>query len=122
MADELTVAATLTVTKSPSPTVSLSSGSISVTVSGSRHIHNIQNVGTSEEALQIGDLSGVLGWCLMINRDATNYVKVRSGTGATDLIRLEAGEPALFRLDPALAPYVIADTAACDLEYVIVED
>lgn len=122
MADELTVAATLTVTKSPSPTVSLSSGSISVTVSGSRFVKNIQNVDTSEEALQLGDLSGVLGWCLMINRDTSNYVRVRAASAAADLIRMEAGEPALFRLDPAITPYVIADTAACDLEYVIVED
>lgn len=79
----------------------------------------VQEIGTSEEAL---GLNGVVagGFVYMKNLDDANFVELRSGTGATDVIRLMPGEPALFRLSPdATAPFMIADTAACEVEYVV---
>jgi hypothetical protein len=94
--------------------------SFQVTVSGSRFIQMRQSVGTSEEALDIGDIA-TGGYFIAVNRDATNYVEIRSGTGATDLVRLNAGEVCMFRMSAdSSAPYAIANTASVDLEYILI--
>lgn len=93
------------------------SQSITITVSGSRFIQMRQSVGTSEEALDLGDIA-TGGYFVAVNRDSTNYVELRSGTGATDFIRLNAGEVCAFRISgDASAPFAIANTAAVELEY-----
>lgn len=121
MANEITAKASITFTKSKA-TVTMDIGTLQIDVTGSQFIHNVQSVGTSEEAILLGD-AGAGGMCFMINRDATNFVSIRQGTGASDLIRLDPLEFAFFRLDDdATAPYWIADTAACEVEYVLIED
>lgn len=120
MANEGTVKCSLSFSKN-GVSDSVDSGSISFNVSGTNVIHNVQSIGTSEEALVLGD-SGAGGYCFLLNRDTSNFVEVRQGTGASDLIRLKAGEVACFRLSPdATAPFAIADTAACDLEVFLIE-
>lgn len=95
---------------------------IEITVSGTRYLVNRQSVGTSEEALELGDLS-TGGYLIGVNRDATNYMEIRSGTGATDLVKLKAGEVCCFRVSgDAAAPYVIANTAAVEFAYVLLSD
>lgn len=116
----ITLTTTLSVTLG-STSDSLSVSNLAVSVAGSRMIHNRQEIGTSEEALILGDVAAG-GFLIIVNRDATNFVELRSGTSATDFVRLKPGEPALFRLSPdATAPYAIADTAACEVEYILVE-
>ena len=88
-----------------------------VTVAGTVALHNRQVVGTSEEALVLGDVSSP-GFLVMVNRDATNFVEIRPATGVADLIKLGPGEPFVGRL-VASAPFVIADTAECEIEYVL---
>lgn len=119
MANELTVLASLDFSKGGFA-VPFGTGLLRLDVSGTKYVKNVQNVGTSEEALDLGDVASP-GMCLMVNRDTTNFVSVRAGSGLTDLIKIKAGEPALFRL-AAATPYVIADTAAVNIEYVVVED
>ena len=80
----------------------------------------IQNIGTSEESLDTGDLT-TYGWLYLKNLDDTNYVQVGFSTGVYG-IRLEAGEPALFRTEPAATVYLKANTAACDVQYRWLED
>lgn len=93
-----------------------------VTMTGTNWIHHRQSVGTSEEALVLGDVTAG-GYVLLVNRDATNYVQVKAATGATALVRLKAGECALFRLDAgATAPFVQANTGAVELETFLLED
>lgn len=104
-----------------SVSISVDSGTITFNVAGTNAIHNIQTIGTSEEALTLGD-AGAGGYLLLINRDSANFVEIRQGTGASDFCRLLAGEAACFRLSPdATAPFAIADTAACDLEVFLIE-
>lgn len=119
MANELTITASLAFAKG-SVSVSLAKSAAQFTVSGTKYYQGVQTVGTSEEALELGDIS-TGGYCLLINRDATNYVSVRSGTGAANLIKVKAGEPALFRVEAA-APYVIANTASCEVEVLLIAD
>lgn len=120
MASEIVVTQAL-VARKGGTVVGLDLGQVSITWTGNNFLQNRQTVGTTEEALVLGDC-GAGGWVIMVNRDATNYVKVRAATGAADLVRVRAGEGALFRLDAgATAPFVIADTAPCELEYVLLE-
>ena len=94
---------------------------LKVDVSGDNYICNVQNIGTSEEALTLGDVSAG-GFMFLQNLDATNYVEIRPAQGVADLIKMKAGEPALFRLTGDASPYAIANTAACDLLVVLIPD
>lgn len=119
MANEVTLAFRLDYTSS-NKRIQIEIPSANVTVSGSRFTHTVQSVGTSEEALELGDIS-TGGLCFLRNHDTSNYVEVRSGTGATDFIRLNAGEFAFFRMSgDASAPYGIANTAAVNLEILFI--
>lgn len=77
-------------------------------------------VGTTEESISLGDI-GTSGFCYIRNLDATNYVQLGFSTGVYG-IRLKAGEPCLFRLDPSATLYALANTAACKLQVIAVED
>jgi len=89
-------------------------------VAGDEWTHHTQEIGTSEEALLLGDLAtGGLVW--VHNKDATNYIEIRPGTGVADMIKVLAGEwQGPFRFASA-APFAIADTAACEVEFVMLE-
>ncbi len=119
MADELEIAAALKFSKD-GESASLDAGLLQITVSGSAYKKGTQEIGTDEEALLMGDV-GTAGYVLLVNRDDTNFVEIRPGSGIADLIKIKAGEFALFRLAMD-APYAIADTAACQLEYLVIED
>lgn len=91
-----------------------------ITQNAERYHCDVQNIGTSEEALGLGSISTV-GYCIFHNCDATNYITIGK-TGANDIIKLKAGEwVGPVRLGTN-APYAIANTAACELEYIIFED
>ncbi|HVL15840.1 MAG TPA: hypothetical protein VM529_24930 [Gemmata sp.] len=77
------------------------------------------NVGLTEEAMELGTLAS-LGMCFIVNRDATNFVTVRFASGGDDAVKVRPGAFALFEFGPDVtAPYLIADTAACQVEYLI---
>lgn len=120
MADEATVTTKLSFVKgSVSTALSDSSGTFDVT--GTRYIRNVQDVGFSAaEALDMGDITDP-GWCYMKNLDSSNFISVYAATGETAFMKIKAGEHFVFRM-LATAPFVQADTAACDLEYMIVQD
>ena len=90
-----------------------------ITVTGDAFNHDVQSIGTSEEVLAQGADLGTPGYVLVINLDATNYVEIGSTTGVYD-IKLLAGEPALYRHNSATI-YAKANTAACLVEYIIIE-
>ena len=119
MANELSLSGlTVAFAKSGSPSVNFTAGTVSITVSGAQVMDNVQNVGTSEEAILLGDVA-TGGYWFVQNLDSTNFVELRSGTGATDFIRINAGEWAIFRTSAdASAPYAIADTSACNVRFV----
>ena len=119
MANELVVASlTITFTKTNVPSVSLAPASVSITVTGNQWMDNVQTIGfAAEEAILLGDVA-TGGYWFVQNMDATNFVELRSGTGATDFIKLLAGEWAFFRTSAdASAPYAIADTAAVNVRF-----
>lgn len=122
MANELTVSGSI-VHNNQTPTVTWSVTSLNVTMAGTVLIAGRRSIGTSEEALTLGEVA-TLGWAWFKNIDATNFVEIRSATGAAnDIIKIKAGEFALFRFGSDVsAPFAIADTAACLLDYVIFQN
>lgn len=77
-------------------------------------------IGTTEESISFGEL-GTVGWLLMQNLDATNYVEWGFATTVYGG-RLEPGETASFRLNPSTTLYLKANTAACKCEVYALED
>lgn len=123
MANELTLSASFQYVKG-----AVSEGvdveNVSVTVTGTPIAHRIQNIGITEEAIDIGDVvSG--GYMFCRNLDLTNVIKLRPATAVADMIRIDPGgkQFAIFRLDDgATAPFAIALVAACDLEFILLSD
>lgn len=118
MASEIIASASLTFSKAGAGAAGVySSGSFTFT--GTAYFKGKQNVGTSEEALLLGDVTPG-GWALIRNLDATNFVAIKSGTGVVPLVRINAGEFALFRVSSlATAPFIQADTSSVNVEILL---
>lgn len=88
-----------------------------------RYISGIVSVGTSEEAIPLGEVSSP-GWFFAKNLDPTNYVEVLTGTGGPAFARLRpatVSQPGHFCLLPlgtgVTAPFWVANTGACRVQY-----
>lgn len=82
----------------------------------------VQNIGTSEETVSFSALT-TEGYLVIVNLDDTNYVEWGpDSTGIIDIGKLEPGEIALFRLAPAATLKAQANTAACDVLFICLED
>ena len=83
----------------------------------------VQNIGTSYEAVTLGNVS-TEGYVHLRNLDSTNYLEVGLDAGAdlTPVIRLNAGEVALFRLSTSATLFAKANTASVDLDVCILEN
>ena len=120
MANELVMSLHLRATLSSGQVLEITKSYTTIDVAGARGLDTVQSVGTSEEAIQLGDLAATGGYVYLENLDATNFIGVRQGTGATDLIKLLAGDWCVFRIHgSSTAPFAIADTAACNLRIVL---
>lgn len=119
MANELTLSASFRYVKNGiTQTRSLSD---SVTVTGNEFAHNVQAIGTTAEAISVGDV-GTAGYCVFVNTDSTNFVEIgRDDTGTfRAVVKLKPGEFSIFRAGVAL--YGKADTASCNVECWVFED
>ena len=118
MADELTLRVSLSFEKSDT-IMELLFGPAPIEVAGTKPLRNRQSIGfAAEEAIVVGDAAAG-GYFAAVNRDATNFVELRPGAGLADLIKLLPGDVCLFRLTGDATLYAIANTAAVELEYVI---
>lgn len=82
-------------------------------------VYHYHSVGTSEEALELGEISTV-EFVVIKNTDGTNYVEVDCDfvtTFDTD-IQIDAGKSAIFK--PSGTVKVKANTAACIVEYIVI--
>lgn len=118
MANELTLSASIKFVKG-NVSVSTAKSGVQLDVAGNDFVTKTQNVGTSEEALDLGDIT-TPGYVMIRNLDSTNFVSIRPATGAANLIKVPAGGIALFMCE-ASAPFVIANTAAVQIEYTMIE-
>jgi hypothetical protein len=119
MADELTTNFSMSYERGESK-LNIPSRQLKVDVSSNVKVGNTQTVGTSHEALVLGDVSSC-GAAYFLNLDATNYVDigVDVSTAFHGLIRLMPGEFAFVPRLATNAPYARANTSSVSLEYII---
>lgn len=121
MSRELTLGASLAYSDSDGTEASLTLAQIFANVTTKALQQFKLSVPITEIAVPLPDNPGSLGWLILVNRDATNFVNVRVGTGAAIFAQLLAGEFCILRLGSgAQAPYLIADTAPCNVEGIVV--
>lgn len=88
------------------------------TMSGTAFASSTVTVATSATAIPLGSIV-TPGWFWAKNLDATNFVRLMNGSGGAAVAKLLPGEPCVFRWDSLAAPYALADTAACLLDYLL---
>ncbi len=118
MSNEITLSASLAYSDSEGTTDALIPMAAALaTITTKKTLHSKMSVTTAELALPLGNLAS-LGWCAFVNRDPTNFIEIRTSTGAVKFCKLPAGKGALLYIGSGVtAPFVIADTANCQLEY-----
>jgi hypothetical protein len=129
MANEVTLSGALEyddgkVTKS----VSIADVVKSISGGTKRVTETVQSVGTSEEAVDLGEVSAP-GYAIFQNLDDTNSIDLKVATAGAIFARLDAdlnddgkGGFALLKLGSgAQAPYAIANTAACRMRVIVIE-
>jgi hypothetical protein len=114
MANEIQISAALTINRSGATFTG--TGSSSITQAGSPNIANTQVIGTSTEALVIGDVTAV-GYLFLKNLDASNRIDISLATPVVAnaaFCTLLPGECALIptRLETI---YALADSAPANL-------
>ena len=103
-------------------TDNVSSGAIAASQTNAKLVRSVQEIGTTEEALGLGDVT-TPGIAVFENLDDTNYVEIGSYVGGTfyPFLKLKPGEKWIGRL-AITAPYAKANTAAVELDYRIYDD
>lgn len=91
-----------------------------ITVTGEVGYHDVQTVGTAEESIVMPGDAAAPGYIILRNMDATNFIEI-GVTSTVYNIKLEPARPvAVFPIDGTTL-FAKADTGACVLEKVIIE-
>lgn len=123
MGNELKITAKITFNKTPVANVSRDETDVTYDVIGKRYQQGVQEVGTTEEPLVIGDVpSAGLGYMWIKNLDPTNFVQIGPAAGDAYLLKFKPTESGVFRLNPGITAVCKADTDVCDMEVLIIED
>lgn len=118
MATTLAITGTILFTPSNSDAFSRGVTSLARTGTGDNFQITQQDVGTSTEAIALGDVA-VGGWVLYRNLGPTNFVELYAATGETAFAKLAVGDICLMKSSAAAtAPHAKADTAGIKLEVI----
>lgn len=121
MANEITMSVSLSVLNGLFK-ASESSGAIQITQTTLGAASGLVTVGTVEETLSFTDIT-TEGLLILQNTDSTNYVTYGpDSTGMVAMGRIKPREWALLRLEPGITFKWQADTAACKVKYLLLED
>ena len=119
MSSELTLNVSGVYEDADGVTASLEVSNLIRTLTTKKPLKTKQTVGIAEEALVLGDIV-TRGWCILVNRDVTNYVNVKVATGGAIFAQLFPGEFCALRLGSgAQSPFVIAAVAECEIEILL---
>ena len=119
MADELKTTLTLRYAKG-SVTAKSPGATVSLDVSGEGIQSGVQSIDTSAEALGKGDIS-TIGWLWVKNLDLTNYVELSVDGGTNYMGKLQPSEEAFIPVHTANV-HARANTAACNVQYMLIEE
>lgn len=90
--------------------------------SEARKSDRVLAIGTSEETISFTDITteGVL---VIQNMDATNYITVGpDATGQVDFLKVKPEEAWPMRIAPGTTIKATADTASCDVRFILYAD
>jgi hypothetical protein len=126
MANEVTVAASIEFDNDVTQaSCEVKDGDTIRSMTTAKALKTTQAVGTSEEAVLLGDITAPCG-VMLINLDSTNYIEVKVATGGAIFAKLYprgSGVGLNFCIVPlgsgAQAPFVIANTASCSMEILL---
>jgi len=119
MSDELRTSVAAVFSPTGKLPIEFKKAGVTLTITGTKAIRNRQTVGTSVEALELGEITDphlFVGY----NEDSTNYIEVRHGSSGDDVVKIPPSSVVLFYF-ATTTPYVIANTAACSLDYLVVQ-
>ena len=85
------------------------------------YVNRVQNIGAVVEELGIGDV-GIPGIGWFRNIGTADTIRIRNGVAGAEVVALEVGEWALFRVAPAAVLWAISSSGNNDLEYFIIRD
>lgn len=85
---------------------------------GDMYVQGTMSIATSATVIPLGGVTNP-HWAFFMNHDDTNNLTIRNGASGADLIQLFPGECAFVPLAVASVPYGLANTAACELEFMI---
>lgn len=120
MANEISINVTMSV-RNGSLVRQCAPGTIQVTQSNKRAVDGTQTVGTTAENVYTGDLTAP-GYLHATNLDSTNYVEIGRDVSGTfyPLIRVMPGKTAgPLEVATGVTLQARANTAACDVQFVI---
>jgi hypothetical protein len=117
MANEITVGISIAVSKGGLSDARAES--FKVTMTGDGITHSMQTATTSWVLLVEAAAVGTAGWYFVKNLDGTNFVELGPADNQFS-IKLKAGESTVFRASDPIG--VKADTASCNVEYLVIED
>jgi hypothetical protein len=120
MANEISLTASLSCFKSAimGTAIGRSITNLLRNMSGSNYIQDTVVVPTSATVVALGGVTNP-HWSFWLNLDPINYIQLQNGVSGAVLVRLLAGDFAMFPLDQGATPYAISNTGACQMEYLI---
>lgn len=59
------------------------------------------------------------GWAVFYNADPTNFIRLSLAISSQYFAKILPGRMIFMTLDPSATPYMISDTAACLMQYMI---
>lgn len=119
MSATITLNGSLNFTNTTGPDLTVDVIDKTVTPSSTVVAHHTQSIATSETAINLGGVSS-LGYCIIVNRDPTNYVEIKTATSGTIFAKLFPGELAMFRIGSGVtAPYAVANSGAVQIEILL---
>jgi len=117
MANELTARASLTFVKGNEDAEFPLSFTVDIT--GTKCLKNTQTIANTATALELGDITDP-GFLAYYNEDEDNFIEIRNGENGADVIKISPACGGFVEL-ATNAPYAIADTAACELRYMVIQ-
>lgn len=120
MANEITASGILAYADANGVKAELLTGAVQFNATTKVIHRGSQSIATSDTALQLGGV-GTLGYVLLVNRDTTNFVSVKTATSGTIIAKLlpNGGFCLLYVGSGVTAPAAVADTAACVLDVLV---
>lgn len=122
MSDEITISCSLKLANGDLKE-SRSASNIYVDQTTQKSIGGVQSIGTTEEAVTVGDLTAA-GFIYIRNLDATNYVEIGVKPGLTfyPVAQLEVGDPpAIFKVASGVTLYARANTNPVNIDKLILD-